>query len=289
MTQHSTSAGLAGTVDHVDAGDGWLVVRLMTRQAMDREGAHMGHCLRGHSYGYGRLAGEEEMTGDSIWSLRDPAGMSRATLDIRSCRVIMANGKGNSAVGGKAARRLKALVAAFKAAGHELDFNGETGIVVAPNGYVCREDQAPAEVLEAVKARHKAARDAVREALRQARQGMFSTPTIRWRAIPWTEEPLLSDRVAIGVDTQAASPEARGVARWSATELLDMLTIDDEPSVEISGSIERVPVDIATDESPQRPILATHSFRMGGIYMRPVGSDEPFQEVSRDVWRRRRA
>ncbi|WP_375275583.1 hypothetical protein [Methylorubrum thiocyanatum] len=51
MTESRSPAGLAGTVDHVDAGNGWLVVCLMTRQAMDREGAHMGHCLSGSYHG----------------------------------------------------------------------------------------------------------------------------------------------------------------------------------------------------------------------------------------------
>ncbi|SDM65930.1 hypothetical protein SAMN05216360_10335 [Methylobacterium phyllostachyos] len=161
MTQDRPPAGLAGTVDHVDAGDGWLVVRLMTRQALVREGEHMQHCLRHGSYSH--LAGEEEMTGDAIWSLRDPRGMSRATLDVRSRNVVMAKGKGNSDVGAKAARRLKALVAAFRAAGADLDFAGETGLIVAPNGYVCREEHAPPEVIEAVRAKHRAAVEARRE------------------------------------------------------------------------------------------------------------------------------
>lgn len=173
MTQNRPPAGLAGTVDHVDAGNGWLVVRLMTRQALVREGEHMQHCLRHGSYHH--LAGEEEMTGDAIWSLRDPRGMSRATLDVRSRNVVMAKGKGNSDVGGKAARRLKALVAAFRAAGADLDFAGETGLIVAPNGYVCREEHAPPEVIEAVKARHRAAVEARRERPVTIRNGLFMT------------------------------------------------------------------------------------------------------------------
>ncbi|WP_375275584.1 hypothetical protein [Methylorubrum thiocyanatum] len=114
------------------------------------------------------------MTGDAIWSLRDPAGMSRATLDVRSCRVVMAKGKGNSDVSGKAARRLKALVAAFRAAGADLDFAGETGLVVALNGYDCREDQAPPGVMEAVWARHRAAVEAGRERALASRRGLLT-------------------------------------------------------------------------------------------------------------------
>lgn len=173
MTQDRAPAGLAGTVDHIDAGDGWLVVRLMTRQALVREGEHMQHCLRHGSYSH--LAGEEEMTGDAIWSLRDPRGMSRATLDVRSRNVVMAKGKGSSDVGGKAARRLKALVAAFRAAGADLDFAGETGLIVAPNGYVCREEHAPPEVIEAVRAKHRAAMEARRERPVTIRNGLFMT------------------------------------------------------------------------------------------------------------------
>lgn len=79
-------AGLRGTTDHVDAGDGWLIVRLLTRQAMDREGAHMGHCLGDGSYD--ELAGDEDFTSNAIWSLRDPDGVSWATLDIHWHTVV---------------------------------------------------------------------------------------------------------------------------------------------------------------------------------------------------------
>lgn len=229
MTQTRTPAGLAGTVDHVDAGDGWLVVRLMTRQALDREGEHMGHCLG--NGGYDECAGDEDMAGDCIWSLRDPAGMSRATLHVRHRRVVMAKGKGNSEVGGKAARRLKALVAAFRAAGHDLEFNGETGIVVAPNGYTCREDQAPPEVLEAVRARHAARMHAGRDRLPEceARQ-----PATRWHARAPLRRAPERDLLAMTADLPNPAVEVRREAQLDALSVRTIVTLRDGQVIEMS-------------------------------------------------------
>ncbi|MEE7475935.1 hypothetical protein [Methylobacterium hispanicum] len=151
-------AGLRGTTDHVDAGDGWLIVRLLTRQAMDREGAHMGHCLGDGSYD--ELAGDEELTSNAIWSLRDPDGVSWATLDVHWHTVVMAKGPGNRTVRKGAARRLSALVAAFRATGRDLGFAGETDLLVTAEGQVMREDQAPAAIRAEVRARHRAVMEA---------------------------------------------------------------------------------------------------------------------------------
>ncbi len=157
-------AGLAGTVDHLDAGDGWLLVRLMTRQAMRREGRHMDHCLADGTYD--EFAGEEELTGNAVWSLRDPDGVSWATLDVRWHTVVMAKGPGNRTVRRSAARRLGALVAAFRAADHDLGFSGETGLLVTAEGEVMREDQAPAAIRAEVRAWRRAAIDAARVQVR---------------------------------------------------------------------------------------------------------------------------
>lgn len=150
-------ASLTGTVDHQDAGDGWLVVRLKTRQALVREGRHMDHCLADGAYA--NFAGEEDLAGHSIWSLRDPDGLSVVTLDVRRvndgrAQVVMVTGTGNRDVCRSAARRLGALVAAFRAVGVALDFAGETKLGMADDGAVMREDRAPAEVLAQVRSRH---------------------------------------------------------------------------------------------------------------------------------------
>ncbi|GEM_PF-3642103 len=158
-------AGLTGTVDDQDAGGGWILVRLMTKQAPIREGRHMDHCLQDGCYQ--EFAGEEELTGDAVWSPRDPTGVSWATLEIREgyrrdlsepclSNVIMAKGPGNRTVRRSVARRLQPLVLAFRAAGRELDFSGETEFVMADDGRVMRKDQAPADVAEQSRARHVA-------------------------------------------------------------------------------------------------------------------------------------
>jgi hypothetical protein len=166
MTDTLVPAGLAGTTDHVDAGDGWLLVRLLTRQALVREGRHMDHCLA--DGGYALMAGEEDLAGDSIWSLRDPDGMSVVTLDVRRAtvgraQVVEARGPSNRPVRRSAARRLGPLVTAFRGAGVALDFAGETGLAMADDGRVMRKDRAPPEVLAQVRARHAAV---VAEAIR---------------------------------------------------------------------------------------------------------------------------
>lgn len=206
QTQHKAPpAGLAGTVDHLDAGDGWLLARLMTKQAFVREGAHMDHCLGDAMHFH--LAGEEELTGDAIWSLRDPEGVSWVTLEIleghnegaapRLSHVTMAKGPGNRTVRRSVARRLQALVAAFRAAGRELDFNVETGLVMADDGRVMREDQAPAEVREQARERHIArvvrpwcptpeqgeprhVRVEIAQALAEALHGATGMPVYEW-------------------------------------------------------------------------------------------------------------
>ncbi|MGE7156732.1 hypothetical protein ACQKJ1_23695 [Methylorubrum rhodesianum] len=153
-------AGLAGTVDHLDAGGGWILVRLMTRQAIRREGEHIDHCLADRNYDH--RAGEEDLTGSALWSLRDPDGVSWVTLEVFAfdaeattvASVSMAKGPGNRTVRRSVARRLQALVLAFRAAGRELDFSGETDLVMADDGRVMREDRAPEEVREQARERH---------------------------------------------------------------------------------------------------------------------------------------
>lgn len=197
-------AGPAGTVDHLDAGHGWTLVRLMTKQAFVREGAHMGHCL-GDAMHY-HLAGEEELTGDAIWSLRDRDGVSWATLEVlegyngdpagaRLSNVVMAKGPGNRTVRRSIARRLQPLVLAFRAAGRELDFSGETELVMADDGRVMREDQAPAEVREQSRKRHVARVIKLQGEARVPLRGM--TPSEYITAI------LRREFVSLGVDSQA--------------------------------------------------------------------------------------
>lgn len=76
-----TAAGERGTADRVEAGDGRYFVRLVTRQALDREGAAMRSCLGDGSYD-GEV-GSESLGDDAIWSLRRATdGVSIATLQV---------------------------------------------------------------------------------------------------------------------------------------------------------------------------------------------------------------
>lgn len=71
-----------GTADRVEADNGGYWVRLVTKQALRREGVCMGNCL--DSQGYGQdLAGEEEMVSDGLWSLRKADGVSYLLVRIR--------------------------------------------------------------------------------------------------------------------------------------------------------------------------------------------------------------
>ncbi len=100
----------------------------------------MQHCLRHGSYSH--LAGEEEMTGDAIWSLRDPRGMSRATLDVRHRRVVMAKGKGNSATSGVRPPAPQGPRRGVPRGRGRTWTSPARPASSSPEGYVCREDQA---------------------------------------------------------------------------------------------------------------------------------------------------
>lgn len=236
-------AGLVGTVDHQDGGDGWLVVRLMTRQALVREGRHMDHCLADGAYA--NFAGEEDLAGHSIWSLRDPDGLSVVTLDVRRvndgrAQVVMATGPGNRDVRRSAARRFGAIVAAFHKVGVALDFAGETKLCVADDGRVMREDRAPAEVLAQVRARHG-------ERIREAGvlpQGRPVTIDEYVRHMQRTDMTAFFDAVgaAMGADTQetreaAAEPPQERTFAMAARAMRDRVptTCYGQPAAERAG------------------------------------------------------
>ena len=224
MTNHHKGppAGLAGTTDHIDAGNGWLIVRLLTKQALLREGEHMDHCVG--DGGYEDLTGDEDLTSDAIWSLRDPDGVSRVTLDVRAGadgrrHVLMAKGPRNRDVRRSDARRLQALVMTFRGAGVPLDFAGETRLVMADDGRVMREDQAPEEVREQARARQWATRAPGRSGL--LAQALMASMTTHLRMMRRLTVHLpnggtldlgtgtLSEEPAVGVDTQTTPPTER--------------------------------------------------------------------------------
>jgi hypothetical protein len=67
----------AGTEVVHDCGDGWTIVRLLTPEALDYEGAQMGHCV-------GQGAYDQHIKDDPIYSLRDPMGRSHITIEVDS-------------------------------------------------------------------------------------------------------------------------------------------------------------------------------------------------------------
>ena len=75
-----TPATEKGTADRVEADDGGYWVRLVTKQALKREGECMQNCLaRGY---HSDTAGDEEMVSDGIWSLRKVDGVSYLTVEV---------------------------------------------------------------------------------------------------------------------------------------------------------------------------------------------------------------
>lgn len=143
MTER-TPAGDKGTADRIEADDGAYWVRLVTWQALDREGACMDHCVG--EGGYDKLVGGEDLTDDAIWSLRDRDGISILTVRISLGEVDYAKGPSNHEPGRGASMQVRHLVAAFEAAGHPLDVCRGTGIVLLEDGRTFRHDRLPPEV-----------------------------------------------------------------------------------------------------------------------------------------------
>jgi hypothetical protein len=76
----SAPIGLGAAAEKVfDAGDGFGVYRLTSKEELDREGAAMGHCVGGGAYDLGVENGST-----SIYSLRDGHGKSHATIEINT-------------------------------------------------------------------------------------------------------------------------------------------------------------------------------------------------------------
>lgn len=146
-------AGDKGTADRIPADDGHAWVRLTTWQALDREGACMGHCVGDGDYD--TVVGSEELHDDAIWSLRRPDGVSVLTAQVEELWVQDAYGPRNSKVGRFEAMQVAHLVAAFKEAGHALRVSEDTEIVLLEDGRTCRVDRLPRDV---VAARAEAAR-----------------------------------------------------------------------------------------------------------------------------------
>ena len=142
-------AGEKGTADRIEADDGGFWVRLVTKQALDREGACMRSCIGDGEYDL--YAGDEDIA-SGIWSLRDRAGLSRLTVQVLLCQIEEAYGLDNHPIGKWAALQIRHLIAAYAAAGLRLMAGGYPDLVIAPDGRTFRHDRVPADVRKAIAA-----------------------------------------------------------------------------------------------------------------------------------------
>lgn len=149
-----------GTADRVEADNGGYWVRLVTKQAMKREGVCMGNCLDSQGYGQG-LAGEEEMVADGFWSLRKADGVSHFLIEVENypklgkAGVKTGRGPNNNQPSGWCVRQLRHLVAAFSEARCIL----RIPVTIALTGEdkrTWRPDKAPQDLKDAFEARRKA-------------------------------------------------------------------------------------------------------------------------------------
>ena len=77
---------------HAEIGGGFYLVRLITPAALDRESAHMQHCIGNGGYDE-RLKHENHL----YLSLRDQQGKAHVTIEIRNGSIVQLQGKQNSA------------------------------------------------------------------------------------------------------------------------------------------------------------------------------------------------
>ncbi|MCJ2015529.1 hypothetical protein [Methylobacterium sp. J-076] len=149
-----TPATEKGTADRIEADDGGYWVRLVTKQALRREGGCMQNCLaRGH---YADTAGEEDLVSTEVWSLRKAAGLSYMDISVNVQRddIFAGNAEGpkNSQPSGWSCRQLRHLVAAFRDVGATLRLHEGTALT-GEDGRTWRPDKALQVVKDANAAR----------------------------------------------------------------------------------------------------------------------------------------
>jgi hypothetical protein len=153
-----TPAGDLGTADRVECDHGHYWVRLVTRQAIVREGECLSNCCRGGSYSH--YAGSENPTDDGLWSLRGGDGISIALAEVSGGDLDDFLGPQNNQASGLAYRQLRHLkkfLAGFGGTG--LHFY-ERKVVEGPDRMTYRPDKAPKKLQEAIVAKEKAEREA---------------------------------------------------------------------------------------------------------------------------------
>lgn len=155
-------AGDLGTVNHLPADDGHTWVRLMTSEAVRREGHCMRNCLR--SVDIAGVVGDEDPLSSSIWSLRNARGLSVATVETFFLEIAQFEGPCCTEATGFAYRQLRHLVARFGRSGQVLDVE-QVNCLTREDGMTMRRDLAPEHLRIAKQRQEEAAREA--EELRQ--------------------------------------------------------------------------------------------------------------------------
>ncbi|KNY22655.1 hypothetical protein [Methylobacterium sp. ARG-1] len=169
-----TPATDKGTADRIEADDGGYWVRLVTKQALKREGVCMGNCLDSGDYG-SHTAGNEDMVSEGLWSLRKADGLSYLLVEVDTnserteADIEEARGPKNSAPSGWSVRQLRHLVAAFRAAG----CIPQSIAVTEADGMTRRPDKAPQDLRDAVEARELQEQASAAESARIRRDAAF--------------------------------------------------------------------------------------------------------------------
>ncbi len=259
---YRTPATEKGTTDRIEADDGGYWVRLVTKQALRREGECMGNCLAdGNSE---HTAGEEDMVSDAIWSLRKACGTSYVTLRVdgydSSWGVDQLRGPKNSDPSKWSVRQLRHLRAAFQAVGVELKVRDAIALV-GDDGMTHRPDAAPAELKKAAEerqARERAEREAAMARHREEREADLARQREAWERTPgWLRPP--------------QPPQAETMREWTVRNLSEAIAEHDpvprvpEPNFHpLFGHQQRLVdrVELRTEESPTSTLIQRPSGRL---------------------------
>lgn len=139
-------AAEAGTDERIECPDGYYWVRIVTREALKREGEAMVNCLatKDHS----DFIGHEKLSAPLVWSLRRVSdGRSIVDVEVFYLEVLQVRGVANNKPGPAAARQVEHLVARYARAGLALEFHHACKIVVGPDGRTWRRDKAPPDLV----------------------------------------------------------------------------------------------------------------------------------------------
>jgi hypothetical protein len=156
-----TPAGEKGTADRIEADDGGFWVRLVSKQALRREGVCMDNCLDSQGHGQ-HTAGDEDMVSDGFWSLRKADGLRHMLVQVHAQRPYASIGNvagpKNNQPSGWCCRQLRHLVAAFSEAGATLRVPKSIALT-DKDGRTWRPDKAPQALRAAVEPRRARPRE----------------------------------------------------------------------------------------------------------------------------------